>query len=145
MRRILFDSIQTAHAASPYFIAEDGVGIWLGTDDEGLLAAGRSIEVVRDALHVPSLKRTGQPVSLAVRAEALGLAERIGLRQRHAATGYWTLSETGELQTESVVIVFSPTPVERQRLEALATWLLRAADQDAVAIEIAGVVVHVKG
>ncbi len=136
MRRILFDTWEQARAASPFFIAEDGVGIWL--DDASGALAGRRIDVVRDALHVPSVTRSGQPLSLAVRAEALGQAARLGLRDQHAAIGYWTLSDSGIVQEEAVVIVFSATAVDRVRLRALADWLLVAGDQDAVAIEVAG-------
>lgn len=138
MKRVVFDSIQAAHAVSPYFIDEDGFGIWLGTDDAAQLAAGSVVEVVRDALHVPSVTRTGVPLSIAVRAEAIGLAGRIGLRERHTATGYWTLSDSGELQTESVLIVFSSTSVSAEGLHKVAAWLLERADQDAVAIEVRG-------
>ena len=138
MKRVIFDSIQSARATSPYFIDEEGLGIWLGTDDPAQLAAGRAIEVVRDALHVPSVTRTGAPLSIAVRAEAIGLAGRIGLRGRHLATGYWTLSHNGELQTEPVLIVFSTTAVNADSLRQVALWLLERGDQDAVAIELRG-------
>ncbi len=144
MRRLIFDTLEQARAISPYFIAEAGLGIWLGTDDEVLLAAGHVIELERDALHVPSLTRAGAPVALAVRAEAIGLAERIGLRDRHVARGYWTLSGTGQLQEEAVIIAYSAAAIEAARLMGLAEWLLIAADQDAVAFEVRGRVRHVE-
>ncbi len=144
MKRVIFDSIQAAHAVSPHFIDEAGLGIWLGSDDPAQLQAGQAVDVVRDALHVPSVTRTGVPLSIAVRAEAIGLAGRIGLHERHTATGYWTLSHSGELQTESVLIVFSSTAVNAEGLQKVAAWLLERADQDAVAIEVRGRVRVVK-
>ncbi|HRE30232.1 MAG TPA: hypothetical protein PK954_26560 [Anaerolineales bacterium] len=144
MRRIFFDSLDDARAVSPFFIAEEGVGIWLGTDDEELLVGRRTLALARDALHVPSLTRAGQPISLAVRNAALERAERLGLRERHAAIGYWTLSDTRELQEEPVDIVFSREGVDPVELQHLAAWLLVAAEQDAVAFELSGRVVHVR-
>jgi hypothetical protein len=144
MRRRLFDSLADAQSATSFFISEDGVGIWLGTDEESVLAGGQTVVIRRDALYVPTLTRTGQPVPSIVRAKALERAERLGLRERHAAIGYWTLSETGELQEESVDIVLSREPVDRAALEHLAVWLLEAAEQDAVAYEVSGRVEHVR-
>ena len=142
MHRILFDTWEQARAASPFFISEDGVGIWL--DDATGALGGHRIDVVRDALHVPSVTRTGEPLSSAIRAEALDRATRLGLREQHAAIGYWTLSDSGIVQEEAVIIVFSATAVDRLRLRALADWLLVAGEQDAVAIEVAGRVEQVR-
>ena len=144
MRRRLFNTVADAQSATPFFISEEGVGIWLGTDEESVLAGGQTVVITRDALHVPSLTRTGQPVPSIVRAEALKRAERLGLRERHTATGYWTLSETGALQEEAVIIVFGDATLDRHGLEALAHWLLVAADQDAVALEVEGRVWHLR-
>ncbi len=38
---------------------------------------------------------------VAIRAEALDRATRLGLRERHAAIGYWTLSDSGIVQEEA--------------------------------------------
>lgn len=144
MKRVIFDTTASARAVSPYFIDEEGLGVWLGTEDPAQLAAGKVVEVVRDAIHVPSVTRAGTPLSIAVRAEAIGLAGRIGLRERHTATGYWTLSHNSELQTEHVLIVYSLAAVNADGLQKVAAWLLEHADQDAVAIEVRGKVRVVK-
>lgn len=145
MARVIFPTIEAARAASPFFIDEHGVGIWLETADPTQLTLGRAIDVVREAIHLPTLTRGGNPVPPKVQTEALARARELGLSEQHPAEGYWTLSTPGDLQHERVTIAFSLVPIAPAPVRALARWLLQAADQDAVAIEVGGRVEHIVG
>ncbi len=145
MARVIFPSIAAARAASPFFIDEHGVGVWLETADPVQLTLGRAINVVREAIHLPTLTKAGSPVPRQVQTEALARARGLGVLEQHPAEGYWTLSTTGDLQHELVTIAFSLVPIAPAPVRALARWLLQAADQDAVAIEVGGRVEHIVG
>lgn len=136
--RVVFSSISDARESTPFFIDEEGVGPWLGTDNPEILARGEVILIARDALHIPTLQQNGHPIPLELRSEIEARAAAIGLTQTHRAIGYWTLSESGEQQQENVTIVISSKPVDRASLRDLAEFIIREANQDAVAIEISG-------
>ena len=68
------------------------------------------------------------------------MARRIGLSSANEARGYWTLSGSGELQAEAVIIAFSNGSVNPDALRTLANTILQQANQDAVAYEIDGAV-----
>ncbi len=140
--RIIFPSIEAAKQQTPYFIDEEGVGIWLSTSDTQLLTQSSLVSIIRDAIHIPSVEKTGQILTDSLIAEFVQRANAVGLNRVNKAVGYWTLSETGELQAEAVKIAFSLTPCDRQKLEALAHFILARANQDAVAWEEAGEVKH---
>ena len=65
-------------------------------------------------------------------------AAKIGLDKNRRATGYWTLSTSGELQSEEVLIAFSDQGVQYDLLRNLASEIIRYTNQDAVAIEVSG-------
>jgi len=136
--RVVFSSISEAGASTPFFIDEEGMGPWLSTANPEILARGTVVMIARDALHLPTLQQDGHPISLELRSEIEARAAAIGLTQSHHAVGYWTLSESGELQKENVTIVISSQPVDRMSLRELAEFIIREANQDAVAIEISG-------
>lgn len=136
--RVVFESVVEALEASPFFIDEQGIGAWLSTDDQRLLEKGKVILSTRNAIHIPSLEKNGRQIP-AVLIETLSQqAQSIGLDKTHTATGYWTLSETGERQTEQVLIAFTEEAVDPEKLRRLAAEIVRAANQDAVAIEVSG-------
>ena len=145
--RILFKSVEEAQRHTPFFIYEEGMGIWLSTSDARLLANAEVIFVARDAIHIPSVEKTGKALSRSLIDVFVDQARAIGLNEVRRARGYWTLSETGALQSEDVLIAFSTAqaaPSDRSRLIELAHLILRRANQDAVAWEAGGVVKHVR-
>jgi len=143
--RVVFPSISEAHENTPFFIDEEGMGPWLSTDNPEILAHGTVILVARDALHIPTLQQDGRSIPLELRSEIEARAAAIGLVKTHRAIGYWTLSESGEQQKEDVTIVISSQPVDHVSLRDLAEFVIRAANQDAVAIEISGKVEQIFG
>lgn len=140
--RILFPSIVAAQERTPFFIDEEGVGVWLSTDDPALLDGMAVIHTSRDAVHLPSVEKTGQAISHGLVTEFIRRAKAIGLTNLRPARGYWTLSETGELQAEEVLIACSNQPVGHTQLLELARFILAAGNQDAVAWEERGQVRH---
>ena len=140
--RIIFPSIEAAKRQTPYFIDEEGVGIWLSTSDAHLLTQTSIVSLMRDAIHIPSVTKTGQILADSLIAKFVQRANAIGLSRVNKAVGYWTLSETGQLQAEAVKIAFSMASCDRQKLEALAHFILVRANQDAVAWEAGGEVKH---
>jgi len=138
--RVVFSSVAEALAASPFFIDEQGVGAWLSTDDERLLAKGKVILSTRNAIHIPSLEKNGRQIPTALVETLSQQAQSLGLDKIHTATGYWTLSETGEMQTEQVLIAFTEKGIDPEKLRLLATKIVHTANQDAVAIEVSGCV-----
>lgn len=140
--RILFPTLEIAHQHTPFFIEEEGLGIWLSTDDPTLLTQFPPVSFTRDGIHIPSVDKHGTPLPDTLRQQFLTRAVHLGLTQTHPARGYWTLSETGELQDEDVIIAFSETPVDRTYLTALAQFILETGHQDAVAYEMGGEVLH---
>lgn len=142
--RILFPSIAAAQERTPFFIDEEGVGVWLSTDDPALLDGIAVIHTSRDALHLPSVEKNGRPLAPGLIAEFISRAKAIGLTDLRPARGYWTLSETGELQAEEVLIACSNRPVGHTQLLELAHFILAVGNQDAVAWEEAGQVRHLQ-
>ena len=136
--RVVFSSISDARECTPFFIDEEGFGPWLSTDNPEILSRGTVVMIARDALHIPTLQQDGRPIPFELRSEIEARAAAIGLTETHPAVGYWTLSESGELQQENVTIVISSQPVDRASLLDLAEFMIREANQDAVAIEISG-------
>lgn len=140
--RILFTSIAAAQERTPFFIDEEGVGVWLSTDNPTLIAGMTVITTHRDAIHLPSVEKNGLPLAPGLVAEFVRRAKAIGLTDLRPARGYWTLSETGELQAEEVLIACSDRPVGHAHLLELARFILAAGNQDAVAWEEGGQVRH---
>ena len=142
--RIVFASIEAARQATPFFIDEAGVGPWLSTADPALLTQGEVQMSARDALHIPSVEQTGAPIPAAIIEQIRQQAAAIGLKEICPATGYWTLSETGELQAEQVLIACSDSGVSAEALRQLAVTVARLTNQEAVAIEISGQVEQIR-
>jgi len=136
--RILFPSVKEAHRHTPFFIDEDGLGIWLSTDRTDLPPGLPVIYLSRNAVHIPSVDQAGRPLPDVLIASFLESARRIGLNETHAARGYWTLSGSGRLQVEHVWIASGSEGVKPADIHALALDILQRGNQDAVACEIAG-------
>lgn len=136
--RFLFDSIETARRHSPFFIEEDGLGIWLFSDRTDLPDDLPRLAIGRDAIHLPSVEKSGAPLPDDLILSFLSAARALGLSKTHRARGYWTLSDSGELQDEDVLIAFSDTPVDPNALHTLAVRVLETGKQDAVAYEVGG-------
>ncbi len=143
--RILFPTLVIAHQHTPYFIEEEGLGLWLSTDDPTLFLQFKPVYFTRDGIHLPSVDKHGRPLADALRQEFITRAHDLGLVYTHPGRGYWTLSETGQLQDEEVIIAFSESPVDREGLASLARFVLEAGNQDAVAYEVEGEVRHLSG
>lgn len=143
--RFLFSSIAEARRITPFFIEEQGVGIWLSSDRTDLPAHLPVVLSDRDALHLPTVDRVGQALPESLIASFQHAAQEIGLTGTHPARGYWTLSGSGELQVERVWIAFSPEPVDPAALFRLAREVLVRGNQDAVACEIRGTVQVISG
>jgi hypothetical protein len=120
---------------------EPGTGWWSQASDKNHQKFGNPFTSERDAIYIPTLQKTGHPVeeivvnSLKIQAAALGLTS---ITQ---AAGMWVLSETNEVQTETIWIVYSATPIaedKRPALKALAETTKILANQDEVAREEAG-------
>jgi len=138
--RIIFPSIQVALKASPFFIDEDQVGPWLSSSDEKLFAFGKVIASTRNAIHIPSLERTGEVIEERLIANFCREAAALGLVQIRKATGYWTLAFSGKVQKEKVKIAFTDDAVDPEALRGLALDIIMLTNQEAVAIEVAGAV-----
>ena len=143
--RTIFQSVADALQATPFFIDEEGIGPWLSTSDKNLLARGKIAMSTRDAVHIPSLEKNGDQIRTEVINMLCRQAESIGLTEIGVATGYWTLTETGKLQSEPVLITYSNCGLAPGKLRLLASEIARVANQDAIAIEISGKVEHWRG
>ena len=136
--RIVFSSIQAAHKASPYFIDEEQVGLWLSSANQALQALGTTFNTSRNAIHIPSLEQTGDLIPKSTIADICQRAASIGLTRTSNATGYWTLASTGALQKESVKIAFSDDLIDPDSIRNLARDIIVTMNQEAVAVEISG-------
>lgn len=120
---------------------EPGTGWWSQASEKSHQQFGTPFRSERDAIYIPTLQKNGHPVaeevvnSLKTQASALGL---ISLTQ---AAGMWVLSNTGEVQTETIWIAYSSSPIaasKRPALKALAETTKILANQDEVAREESG-------
>ena len=136
--RIIFPSIEVARQASPFFIDENEIGPWLSSPDLNLWSKGTVQMSSRNAIHIPSLEPTGEKISANIIERFCQRAATLRLDQMRLATGYWTLTSTGELQVEEVRIVFSEKAFSPIILHQLADEIIRATSQEAIAIEISG-------
>lgn len=117
------------------------VGWWTYTDqpDEhkglGKLFAGE-----RDALYIPTLQKTGEPVAEADIVSFKERAAKLGFTEISGASGMWILSETGEAQVEHIWICWAKSVGEkvRAKMSELAQEIKQATNQDCVAWENSG-------
>lgn len=142
-KRVLFPDLTTAQASSPFFIDEEGVGIWLATHDETVLNQGTPFESSRNAIHIPSEDRHAKKLEPSLINGFIEKAQTLGLNHLSYAEGYWTHQDTKLFQKEAVIIVWASHAVAEKALVALAQQILKKANQAAVALELKGVVHHI--
>lgn len=140
---VLFPDPAAALAATPFFIEEAGVGCWGQTTDEAVLQQGERRPATRYALHIPSETWYRELLDAASITAFIVAARGIGLRQVSRATGFWTLG-SGLLQREPLHIAWSDEAVNLHLLRTLARRILHEGEQEAVAIEVAGMVEMVR-
>jgi hypothetical protein len=92
----------------------------------------------RDAIYIPTLQKNGEPVSEEVVANLKERAEKLGLTHITRAAGMWVLSETGEVQSETIWIAYGDRASSHDDLAEFAAHIRVAANQDCVAREVAG-------
>lgn len=120
---------------------EPGIGWWSQASEKNHQKYGNPFRSVRDAIYIPTLQKNGQPVAEEVVHSLKTQASALGLTSITQAAGMWVLSETGEVQAETVWICYSQNPVaaeKRQALKALASTIKVLANQDDVAWEEMG-------
>lgn len=95
----------------------------------------------RVTVYVPSKQRDGRPAPALVESTTAALADTFGGATASTALGYWRLA-TGEMQSESVTVVFAYAKeldeTSVARVVTLAESIKAAANQESVAIELDG-------
>jgi len=119
---------------------EPAIGWWSQVGEESHLPLGSPLASHRDAMYIPTIQKSGEPVDAGIVNYLKGRARELGLDCLTQAAGIWVLSETGEVQAETVWIAYAgngeaaPT-VCREGLAELAAVVKNAANQDSVAWE----------
>ncbi len=119
---------------------EPALGWWTQAGSREHIALGSAFASHRDALYIPTLQKTGEPVDFGIVQYLKGRARDLGLDRITQAAGIWVLSETGEVQAETVWIAYASNSkasraVDHEKLAEMATVVKNAANQDAVAWE----------
>jgi len=138
MKYLVVDPLQAALAAGGCTLEpENGWWTFLSTPLDGI---GSETEEVRDALYIPTLQKTGEPVAAEQIKGLKAQARELGFINETAASGMWVLSESGEVQIEYVWIFWAQKVSEavRQSLPELAEKIKKLTNQDSVAYELGG-------
>lgn len=120
---------------------EPGTGWWSQASEKSHQQFGMPFRSERDAIYIPTLQKNGHPVAEGVVVSLKTQASALGLTSITQAAGMWVLSETGEVQTETIWIAYSATQIaaeKRPALRALAETTKILANQDEVAREEGG-------
>ena len=96
---------------------------------------GRPFAGKWDAIYIPTLQKDGRPVSSETIEGLKEEARALGLDKTSRASGMWVLSETGEVQAETIWVLFAEHSVNRAQLKNLAVKIEHVANQDCVARE----------
>jgi len=121
---------------------EPEVGWWTYSAEEipeiGEIFEGN--EGKRDALYIPTLQKTGEPVATEHVQRLRKQAKSLGFSNETPASGMWILSETGEVQIEYIWILWGKGIASkvRKNLAGLAEEIKTTTNQDAVAYELNG-------
>lgn len=114
---------------------EPALGWWTQAGNDEHLQFGSAFPSRRDALYIPTIQKSGQPVDEGIIQYLKQRARELGLDRLTQAAGIWVLSITGEIQAETVWIAYGDHAVDREKLAELAAAVKNAANQDAVAWE----------
>ena len=118
---------------------EPEIGWWTYSADS-LPEIGPKFKDGRDALYIPTLQKTGEPVATEHVQSLREHAKNLGFSNETPASGMWVLSETGEVQIEYIWILWGNglTSKVRKNLASLAEEIKVLTNQDAVAYELGG-------
>lgn len=118
---------------------EPEIGWWTYSADS-IPEIGKEFKDLRDALYIPTLQKTGEPVATEHVQGLRTRAKSLGFINETPASGMWVLSETGEVQIEYVWILWGNglTSKVRKSLSSLAEEIKILTNQDAVAYELGG-------
>ncbi len=112
---------------------EPHLGFWSQVDSlDGI--EGEVFEDTRDAIYIPTVQKTGSPVPESVVQWMKSQAQELGLCDIHRAAGMWILSDTGEVQSETIWIAEGQCSLKEQ-LPIFAVQIRNLANQDCVAWE----------
>lgn len=130
---------KTAAALTGGCTFETEVGWWTYSD-RPRLEIGKQFDGERDAMYIPTLQKTGEPVSEADIVRFKTRAKELGFTELTGAAGMWILSTTGEAQVEHVWIAWVKKISEEVRaiMPKLAEEIKNATNQDCVAWENGG-------
>ncbi len=115
---------------------ESHLGWW--TQCESALQAselGRPFVGKRDAIYIPTLQKDGHPVASETIESLKKEARELGLDKTTRASGMRVLSETNEVQAETIWVLFAEQSVDKAQLKNLAVKIECVAVQDCVARE----------
>ena len=118
---------------------EPGIGWWTyvsSTVQANKL--GVPFASARNAIYIPTLQKSGEPVSEETITALKRRARLLGLTHITRATGMWVLSETGEIQSETIWIAYGDHVISERALANFAAYICVVANQDCVAREVAG-------
>ncbi len=118
---------------------EPEIGWWTYSTEE-LSELGKNFQGGRDALYIPTLQKTGEPVATEHVQKLREHANSLGFSNETPASGMWVLSETGEVQIEYIWIIWTTRASQnvRARISNLAKKIKELTNQDAVAYELDG-------
>ena len=137
MKTKVFDPFQAVRLSGGCTF-EPGLGWWTQVESAELAAQlGRPFKGVRDALYIPTLQKCGAPVPEETIVLLKAEAAAAGLSSLSRATGMWILSETGEVQSETIWIA-AGTCGNPEMLADLAGTVKALAAQDCAAWEVGG-------
>ncbi len=113
---------------------------WWTYSAEDLSEIGSKFKGERDALFIPTLQKTGEPVETKHVQNLRARARQLGFSNETPASGMWVLSETGEVQIEYIWILWGKGIASkvRKNLAGLAEEIKKFTNQDAVAYELDG-------
>jgi len=96
---------------------------------------GRPFVGKRDAIYIPTLQKNGHPVASEIVESLKKEARELGLDKTTRASGMWILSETNQVQAETIWVLFTEQSINKTRLKNLAVKIEHIANQDCVARE----------
>ncbi len=133
MKRLVFDPFVSVRETGGCTFEPD-MGWWTQISGPTQERFGRALNDSRDALYIPTLQKTGEPVDVAIVEFFKQQAAKIGLLDLVCASGMWVLSTTGDVQTETIWIARGKCG-DLDRMRELTYNIKIFANQDCVAWE----------